>query len=252
MVRWLALALLCTNMLDLQRFKQPALQFSGGKDSLACLYLLREQLGELTVYWQDTGDGCPETLAVIDEVRQWIPNFVVVHSDVKAWRAVHGSPSDLVAASSHYIAEPYGISTGRLSNRFDCCAQNRMLPIHNRMVADGVDCVIRGIKTSDTGTIPFEGKDQFYEVILPIRDWTDADVFSFLDTVGAPYNAIYDFYKGIGAPECMGCTAWWDDGKAAYFRALHPERLTEYHSSLSQVRAALQSHLLNLDFELRS
>jgi 3'-phosphoadenosine 5'-phosphosulfate sulfotransferase (PAPS reductase)/FAD synthetase len=239
-------------MLDLQRFKNPALQFSGGKDSLACLYLLREQLPELTVYFMDAGDGCPETLAVVEEVKDWVPNFVTVRSDVKAWRKLHGNPSDLVAASSHYIAEPYGISTGRLSNRFDCCAQNIMRPLHERMVADGVDCVIRGIKTVDTGTIPFEGRDQFYEVILPIRDWTHDDVFKFLETVGAPHNAIYDFHNKVSAPACIGCTAWWDDAKAAYLRKLHPERLTEYHASLEQIKHALQSHLEFLDFELRS
>jgi phosphoadenosine phosphosulfate reductase len=240
------------NMLNLERFKNPVLQFSGGKDSLACLYLLRDQLEQITVYWLDTGDGCPETLAVVDQVRQWIPNFVAVRSDVQAWRKVYGAPSDLVAASSHYIAEPYGISTGRLSNRFDCCSQNIMRPLHEKMVADGADCVIRGVKASDTGTVPFEGQDQSYYVVLPIRDWTDDDVFAYLESVGAPYNVLYDFYKGISAPECLGCTAWWDDGKAAYFRALHPERLTEYHASLEQVKAALQSHLANLDFELRS
>ena len=239
-------------MLDLTRFKNPALQFSGGKDSLACLYLLREQLNDITVYYVDSNDGCPETLAVIEEVKSWVPNFVTIQTDVKKWRATYGTPSDIVLASSHYLAAPYGIDTLRLSNRFDCCMYNKMLPLHQRMVADSVDCVIRGVKLSDTGTVPFEGKDEFYEVVLPIRDWTDNDVFSFLETVGAPYNAIYDFYKGISAPECMGCTAWWDDGKAAYFRALHPERLPEYHATLQQVKEALQAHLEHLDFELRS
>jgi phosphoadenosine phosphosulfate reductase len=120
------------------------------------------------------------------------------------------------------------------------------------MIADKVDCVIRGTKACDTGTTPFEGTDEFYEVVLPIRDWSHDDVFGYLESVGAPYNELYDHYKGISAPECMGCTAWWDDGKAAYFKAKHPERLGEYHASLTQIRTALQAHLADLDFELRS
>ena len=239
-------------MMDFGAFKNPALQFSGGKDSLACLYLLREQLDYITVYWLDTGDGCPETLAVIEEARQWIPKFVVVESDVVAWRNTYGYPSDVVPASAHWVASTYGIGTRRFVSRFDCCAENIMRPMHERMVADGVDCVIRGTKACDTGTVPFEGLDQFYYVSLPIRDWTHQDVFDYLAEVGAPYNLLYDYYKGISAPECLGCTAWWDDGKAAYFKALHPERLGEYRASLEQIKSALQSHMADLDFELRS
>lgn len=233
-------------------FKKPALQFSGGKDSLACLYLFEEQLDELTVYWMNTGDGCPETLALIEQVRTRIPNFVEITSDVKAWRDLHGPPSDLVPATAHYIAAFYGQGNMRMSNRLDCCAANIMAPMHARMVADGVDCVIRGIKACDTGTVPAEGDTGSYHVVLPIKDWSHQDVFDYLASVDAPYNPMYDHYKGISAPECFGCTAWWDDGKSAYFKALHPERLGEYHASLKQIKAALQTHLADLDFELRS
>ena len=239
-------------MTDFSAFKNPALQFSGGKDSLACLYLLRDQLERITVYWLDTGDGCPETLAIVNEVRTWVPKFVVVESDVAAWRNTYGYPSDVVPASSHWVASVYGIGTPSLVSRYDCCVQNIMRPLHERMIADKVDCVIRGTKACDTGTTPFEGTDEFYEVVLPIRDWSHDDVFGYLESVGAPYNELYDHYKGISAPECMGCTAWWDDGKAAYFKAKHPERLGEYHASLTQIRTALQTHLADLDFELRS
>ena len=239
-------------MIGLSAYKNPALQFSGGKDSLACLYVLREQLDQLTVYWLNTGDGCPETLAVVDEVRQWIPNFVEINSDSSSWRKKFGNPSDVVPSKTHWLGVAYGMADFRLSNKFDCCWANIMTPMHNQMVADGVDYVIRGTKTCDTGTVPFEGQDQFYTVALPIRDWSHQDVFAFLESVGAPYNSLYDHYKGISAPECIGCTAWWDDGKAAYFQALHPERLGEYRASLEQIRTALQSHLADLDFELRS
>lgn len=233
-------------------FKKPALQFSGGKDSLACLYLFEEQLDDLTVYWMNTGDGCPETLTLIEQLKPRIPNFVEITSDVKTWRDTYGTPSDLVPATSHYIANYYGQGGAKLTHRLDCCAANIMAPMHARMVADGVDCVIRGTKKCDTGTVPFEGKDEFYEVMLPIKDWSHQDVFDYLASVDAPYNPMYDHYKGISAPECFGCTAWWDDGKSAYFKALHPERLGEYHASLEQIKAALQTHLADLDYELRS
>lgn len=237
-------------MLDLSTFKKPALQFSGGKDSLACLYLLRDQLDRITVYWLDSGDGCPETRAVIEAVRDWIPHFHVVQSDVSGWRAVHGNPSDVVPASAHWIGVAYGMAPAMISNRFDCCFHNIMAPMHRRMVEDGIDAVIRGTKACDTGRVPAEGPNEHYTVLLPLRDWSHADVFAYLESVGAPRNAIYDFFGSISAPECLGCTAWWDDNKAAYLMARHPEQHARYVAHLSDLRESLHGNLRYLAREL--
>lgn len=238
-------------MIDLSRFNRPALQFSGGKDSLALLFMLRDQLDRITVYWVNAGDGCPETLGVIEYVRKHIPHFVEIRSDAKAWRAQYGQPSDLVPAACHTLGVAYGLSELRLVNRFDCCYYNLMLPMHQRMLADGVDAVIRGTKMADTGRVPIEGPTGFYEVILPLRDWSHQDVFDYLERVGAPANPIYEHFKGLSAPECFGCTAWWDDGKAAYLKARHPDKLNDYRANLAAIKAALQSHLADLDTELK-
>ncbi|MFG0641366.1 phosphoadenosine phosphosulfate reductase family protein, partial [Delftia sp. WSY_22] len=59
--------------------RRAALHFSGGKDSLACLYLLRPLVEQgLPVYWLSTGDTIPETRAVVDQVRAWIPDLRTV------------------------------------------------------------------------------------------------------------------------------------------------------------------------------
>ena len=238
--------------IDLSPYKAPALQFSGGKDSLACLYLLRDQLNTLAVYWLNAGETPPETLAVVDEVRKWIPHFIEVRSDVKAWRDAHGQPTDLLPANSHFIGVLHGLGDVQLTNRFDCCYHNIMEPLHRRMVDDGVDAVIRGTKVCDGGKIPVEGVTPFYDVLLPIKHWTHQQVFDYLAEVGAPKNAIYDHFHKISAPECMGCTAWWGDGKSAYLRAKHPHLLDSHKNSLRSMRLALQSHLDELDAEIRS
>ena len=236
--------------IDLAAFKNPALQFSGGKDSLACLGLLGEQLDRVGVYWLNTGDTCPETLDVIAEVRTWIPNFIEVRSDVASWRDTYGMPSDLIPAKSHFLGKAYGMSDTRVSNRFDCCYYNLMLPMHRRMIADGVDAVIRGTKLADTGKVPAEGPGDGYHVILPIRDWSHAQVFEYLRQIGAPENKVYEHFKNTSAPECLHCTAWWDDGKSAYLKQRHPAVYNEYVVHLSTLRDLMRSHLADLDNEL--
>lgn len=238
-------------MIDLSPFSNVALQFSGGKDSLACLYLLKDQLDNITVYHLDTGDMCPETQEVVEQVSQWVPNFVSVRSDVNSWRKENGFPSDLVPARAHILGVSYGMNPFQLSNRFDCCWNNLMKPMHDLMVDDGVDAVIRGTKLCDTGKVPAEGNVGPYTVILPIKDWTHERVFAYLKEVGAPENALYRFFKNISAPECFNCTAWWDDGKARYLKELHPEQYRVYLANLTSIASVVNSHLAELYTEMK-
>ena len=237
-------------MIDISEYKKPALQFSGGKDSLALLYLYKDVLDDLTVYHLDTGDSCPETQKIVDWAKEWIPHFEIIQSDVKTWRDSYGYPVDLVPAKAHHIGVSYGMNDFTLTNRFDCCFSNIMKPMHDRMIEDGVDCVIRGTKVADAGKIPSDGKDEFYDVILPIRDWSHQDVFDYLDSVGAPKNEVYNYFKAISAPECMGCTAWWDDGKAAYLKDRHPEEYAIYRTRLGLIADTINSHITELTSEL--
>lgn len=238
-------------MLDLSSYANPALQFSGGKDSLACLYIFHDKLDDITVYHLDTGDMCPETKDVVESVKAWVPRFVTIQSDVKRWREVVGYPTDLVPAKNHELGVAYGLSRFKLSNRFDCCWNNLMRPMHDKMVADKVDAVIRGTKLSDTGKVPVDGATDYYDVLLPIKNWTHEDVFEYLHTAGAPINPIYEHFKSISAPECFGCTAWWDDGKASYLSKRHPEQYSKYRAALLDIAAEINGHMAELYAEIK-
>lgn len=237
--------------MNLSQYKKPALQFSGGKDSLACLYLLKDQLDKIDVYYLSTGDECPETKEVVESVRRWIPRFIEIESNSSKWRAENGLPTDLAPANSHPIGVEYGIGKFVLSNRFDCCFHNIIKPMHDRMVADGVDAVIRGAKTADTGKQQPEGKMAFYDIILPIKDWTHDEVFRYLQEVGAPENQIYGFGNGESLPNCFSCTAWWSDGTMSkYLKALHPDEYAVYLSRLQLIKAVIGEHVASLYAEL--
>ncbi|WP_196933715.1 methyltransferase domain-containing protein, partial [Pseudacidovorax intermedius] len=75
-------------------------QFSGGRDSTAALYLLRDRWADMTIYHLDTGDQFPETREVARRVRADVEaaggRFEVIETDVRARREAVGFPSDLV------------------------------------------------------------------------------------------------------------------------------------------------------------
>lgn len=232
--------------------RRAALQFSGGKDSLTCLHLLRPWVeAGLPVYWACTGDTIPETLEVVQRERAWIPDFREVHADVLAWKQAHGLPSDVVTAQATLVGQAYGMTGTKLVGRFDCCQANLMQPMHQRMLTDGVEVVIRGTKLADTGKVPVVGQTEHYDVVLPLLNWSHAQVFDFLRDRSIPVSAVYDSFKSISAPECLHCTAWWDDGKGAYLKQLHPDKVDQYRVGLQTIRAELQRRVQELDMEIK-
>ncbi len=171
-----------------------ALQFSGGKDSLALAYLYRAQWNEITLYHLDTGDLLPEVREIVCHVEKMAPHFVRIQSDSAAWMAEYGLPSDLVPTTSTKAGIAIGAGAQRIVDRFDCCASNIMAPLHYRMLEDGVEVVLRGTKRADLRLLPaFDGDTSCgYEVRLPLQEWSHDDVFAYLKEVGAPVCRVYE------------------------------------------------------------
>ncbi len=228
-------------MSPLDRHQKIALQLSGGKDSVACLYFMREHLHRITVYNMDAGDDPPETRQIIEECKKIIPHFVQVNGDVEKWREEYGFPSDVVPTSATYLGMVAGFGKEKLSDRFACCYANVMQPMHKRMLDDGITLIIRGVKSCDMPTLPKRSGDSMggVELYYPLQDWTDADVFSYLREVGAPIHPVYSKCKeGVG---CMHCTAWWDYKLVDWLKDSHPkahEIVVRKHIVIRQVIAS--------------
>ena len=183
-------------------------------------------------------------------VEAMVPDFRRIETDARAWTEAVGLPSDLVPTTSTPMGLSIGASKRRIVDRFDCCAVNLMVPMHQRMIEDRVPLVIRGTKRADLARLPHEGGESGmgYELWLPLLDWSHEDVFTYLRRVGAPICRVYE--HKVNAPECATCPAWWNEGRAEYLRKHHPDLFGVYRAKISAVAAEIAPHWNALQGEL--
>lgn len=234
----------------IERHKRIALQFSGGKDSLALLYLMRPFWDRLTVYWTDTGDAFPETRELVERIEAEVPNFVRIEGRQPETIDLFGIPSDLVPVGS----TPIGVIANRggvlIQDRYSCCMRSLMLPMHERMVQDGITLVIRGQKEADRLRAPVRSGDveNGIEYLFPLQDWSDDDVMAFLRKEGIEVPRFYETLRA--SPDCMTCSAYWEEGRAAYLKEHHPAAYREYQRRLNTISDATAEAIAHFNKEI--
>lgn len=237
----------------MERHERVAVCFSGGKDSLACVYMLREAglLDRVTLYHNDTGDLLPEVREIVDHVKGFAARFVHIQGDVLAWQAKNGIPSDLVPYTAHPVAAEVGQQRVKVASRYDCCYANLMLPLWERLQADGVTLVIRGTKDVDFPRLPVRNGQSMSgaEFLHPLEGWSHAQVFDYLRSVGAPICRVYE--AGEQSPECARCPAWLSVGQGRYLRKHHPALFAEYRERMALVMSELAAPMAALKAELQ-
>lgn len=234
----------------LQKHERIALQLSGGKDSLACLYLMRPYLDRITVYWLNTGRAFPETVQTIEAVREFIPHFVEIKSDVDLVHRQMGIPSDIVPTSGTHAGHIFGHTAALIQDRYSCCFQTIMSPMHDRMIEDGITLIIRGQRNDDTLKIPLRSGalDGDMELLFPIETWTAKQVMAFLELKGAPIPRFYEMLDE--APDCMTCSAWWEKGAAKYLKRYHYPAYLDVQGRLDAINGAVSEHIINFNKEV--
>lgn len=238
------------------RHERIGFQFSGGRDSTAALYLLRPYWDRMTIYHLDTGDQFPETREVVRQVERDLAaagaRIERIVTDVQAQRAQFGYPSDLVPVDNLEVGRMVSGRKLKLQGRYDCCSRSLMSPMHGRILADGVTLIVRGQRDDEYAAPPMRSGDVAgsLEVLYPIQSWTGAQVSSYLTANHLPIAAFYE--RGARrAPECMGCTAWWDEGRAGYLRQHHPAEHAVLIRRMSGIKEEISQQLnwLNMEME---
>lgn len=215
-------------------------QFSGGRDSTAALYLLRPYWDRMTVYHLDTGDQFPETRAVVEAVERDV-QVVRVVSNVRADREQHGIPSDLVPVDNGFFGRKVSGQKLKVQSRYDCCYRSLMKPMHDRMLEDGITLLVRGQRDNDYSSQPMRSGDvqNGQEVLYPIQEWDAEMVMQYITDNNLPVAPFYERGMSHGS-DCMGCTAWWDDGHGEYLRKHHPEHHVIYLKGIDEISAAIK------------
>ena len=230
-------------------YKNIGFQFSGGRDSTAALYQLRKYWPVMKVYHLDTGDQFPETIEVVRQVESDLGKPLIrIHSDVAEVRREYGLASDLVPVDNTEFGRRVSGRVIKIISRYDCCVRSLMKPMHQRIEQDGITLLIRGQRDDEYKTPPMRSGDVqgALEVLYPIQSWTGEQVSKYLKDNNLPIAPFYE--RGARrAPECMGCTAWWDEGRAKYLRQYHPEKYAEYKLSMAFIRHEIDNQLAMLE-----
>lgn len=222
-----------------------ALHFSGGKDSLAVLHVLRPHWGRFDVVWVDTGEALPEVAAAFEALD--VPRKRVLRGEAPAWRRAQGAPCDVVPV----WLSPFGraVRPGakwKVQSTFECCAHNMWEPMLRDARERGVTLLIRGQREAESMRNPVArdgaqvGEFTFWN---PIEAWSDGEVHAFLREQGVALPA---YYEHTGASiDCWGCTGYAHElaGRLAYLREVHPRKAREVEEKVAMMRDILRDEV---------
>lgn len=232
----------------LKRHERVALQFSAGKDSLACLKLLKPYWNRIVVLWANGGNPYPETVEYMDDVWQKVPNLVELVGEQREWTLQHGMPVDVMPVSASAFGPSMSAKPAPLVQPFNqCCAHNLWNPMAKWIMDNNVTGLIRGQKNADSLKPPYHSGDMLGDIELfhPIESWTDEQVYEFLgEDIPASYK------RGLTSSlDCMNCTAYVKENKNRLkdLDLIYPPAAKQIREIHQFLREELSSHLNDLE-----
>lgn len=236
--------------------RSTVLQFSGGKDSLACLYKWRDRLDDVTVLFSDTGAIFPHVRQfVIDACASLGADLVIVEpaEPIRSFHERLGVPADVVPVFSTVELAPYLTETEKrplVNPVMRCCASMLLAPMQEFVDKARPQFVVRGSKKADRRVgVPDGHVENGITYLSPLWNMTDADVFAYLDEVGAKLPTHYATVND--SLDCYLCSGHLTFGTGAarveYTRRQHPDLWPELERNLTVMRSAIGRELALVD-----
>lgn len=219
------------------------LQFSGGKDSTACLHLLQPWWDKVHVVWVNPGAPYPEMIEQMDYMRALVPHFHEVLGQQPEWVEQFGYPVDVVPLwHTNWGQSMRQEPTTRFHSFLGCCHQNLWAPLAQAVTDLGATLVVRGQKLGDPMVTKYP--DGYTEngvtYAFPIHDWDDAGVFRYLDDVEAYVPKQYA--EGADSSfDCWNCCAYGSHNaqRFAHMQRHHPVMWATMAPVLHDLKQAL-------------
>jgi phosphoadenosine phosphosulfate reductase len=182
----------------------------------------------ITVATLDTGRLHAETLALIPRIEQryglQVQVFAPRQEQVLHFVRRHGDNAMFESVDL----------------RKACCDVRKLEPM--RRLLEGRSAWVTGLRREQSDTrasVPFfeidaEGREKFY----PLADWSEADVWQYVQQFDVPYNPLHDqFFPSIGCAPCTRAVSlgedhragrwWWEQDGAAKECGLHLRPLAQ-------------------------
>lgn len=218
-----------------------ALLFSGGKDSLACLYLNKHRWDSIFVVWLNTGAVDEQTYDYMMKWKRVLPHFVELKSDQPTNVATYGWPVDVLPVNNTILGkEITGEAGPKMQSYLDCCAANIWFPIHFGLKGLGVTKAIKGQRNDDGKKSTSRDGDTRDGITfeMPIQDWTEEQVYDYLKSVGAELAPGYVAGEKTGR-DCWDCTAYLGDNSTRIMN-LPEEKKREVLRRIGIIRASIE------------
>ena len=218
------------------------LALSGGKDSMACLFLTKDELdGAIYI---DTGYAYPETHVMIDLAETLIPVHRV-RVDRDAYVATYGLPADVVPVEWTVAGQAItGQKSYLIHPSLQCCFDNLARPLLNKAKELGATHIVYGQRNEETHKSParngtvVEGMTRVH----PIEEWSREDVILFLKQHMEVPN---HYYLTRSSLDCYDCPAYHSVSQDLHrwTKEHHPDYYAAYAVKRNAVLAAVEASL---------
>ncbi len=222
--------------------KKTALWFSGGKDSMACLLLMKSQLENIHVIFVNTGRYYPEHLQTVGRARRMCRNWHEVKTDrVGQWER-NGIPSDLVPIDwTHFGQTITARKPFAVQSYLQCCWENIGGALLRTSLELGITDVIRGQRADESHRAPARNgtKDGSITYHHPLENWTKERVLDYL--AQELWELPEHYALEHSSMDCYDCTAYTSHSvdRVAYTRLHHPALYGEYASAMMVLNSAV-------------